>query len=209
MNYYYDIVLNFLESNYQFYEMDEYDYYEYIKKIPIYRVSTNTYNDLIKNNFRVFDDFLDEIKNKTITSNCSLKYTALFADKNNVIALEFNDSGLVINRSPLTIKDELNVLDIIYTMDIVDINYQIISECDIRIVTRQEENIRRLIETEIEKLYSEDNLSKLRFLYLEWFGKIENDKEIIYSDIKNKLLTKLGNLEEKICNLIKISYNNV
>lgn len=209
MNYYYDIVLNFLEDNYQFYEVDKYDCYEYIKKIPIYHISTNTYKNFIKYNFRVSDEFLKELENNTITSNCILKYAALFADKNNVIALEFDDSGLVIDRSPLTIKDELNVLDIIYTMDIVDINYEIISTCNIRKITRQEESIRRLIETEIDKLYVENNLSKLKFLYLEWFGKIENDKEIIYSAIKNKLLTKLGNLEEKIYNLIKISYNNV
>ena len=42
MNYYYDIVLNLNEELYEFYEWEENDSIDFIKKIPLFRVSTKT-----------------------------------------------------------------------------------------------------------------------------------------------------------------------
>ena len=44
MNYYYDVVLNFLEEPILFYEWAEQDSIEYIKKIPLYQVTTEVFN---------------------------------------------------------------------------------------------------------------------------------------------------------------------
>ena len=48
MNYYYDIVVNFQDTNYMFYDWNEKDNIEFIKKIPIFQVTTNTLKDFIK-----------------------------------------------------------------------------------------------------------------------------------------------------------------
>ena len=54
MDYIYDIVLNFHESYYEFYEWKSTDKIINLKKIPIYKVSTKTYLD-IKNNTTIID----------------------------------------------------------------------------------------------------------------------------------------------------------
>ena len=65
MNFYYDIVVNFQENNYMFYEWAESDVLEYIKRVPIFQVTTKVLRDLINNNIEVDKEFLDSIYNKT------------------------------------------------------------------------------------------------------------------------------------------------
>ena len=93
MNYYYDIVLNFQEKNYMFYEWEEEDSIDIIKKIPIFQVNIKTFKDLINNEINVDLEFLKSIENRTELKNKTLKYVALFASKNGSIALEFNNEG--------------------------------------------------------------------------------------------------------------------
>ena len=96
MNYYYDIILNFLDSNYLFYDWLEQDTLEYIKKIPLYQVTSKKFKEIYAYEGKISLEFLEEIKDKTISKNKKLKYACLIADKNNALALEFNDEGLVI-----------------------------------------------------------------------------------------------------------------
>ena len=69
MNYYYDIILNWGENKaYEFYEWNDTDYLELIKKIPLIKIKTKTFLDFISKNFKVNKDFLDMIKDKTLVS---------------------------------------------------------------------------------------------------------------------------------------------
>ena len=67
MNYIYDILLNFIDSErlIEFYEWSESDSFEHIKRIPIYRISSKVMQDICENKIKVSKEFLDEIKNKT------------------------------------------------------------------------------------------------------------------------------------------------
>ena len=49
MNYYYDLVLNFNETAFMFYEWNENDVIELIKKIPLFSVNNKVLKDLIYN----------------------------------------------------------------------------------------------------------------------------------------------------------------
>ena len=49
MNYYYDVLLNFQEKYCMFYEWDEQDEIEFLKKIPLYHIDSKTYVDLFSN----------------------------------------------------------------------------------------------------------------------------------------------------------------
>ena len=51
MNYYYDITLNFLENNYYFYEWNEFDDLEKVKKIPFFLISKEDFAKIIVDNF--------------------------------------------------------------------------------------------------------------------------------------------------------------
>lgn len=209
MNYYYDLVLNFLEDKYLFYDWDELDNIEYIKKIPLYQVTSKTFNDFYTNNLQVDKSFLSEIENKTIKRDEKLKYACILADKNSAFAYEFDDEGNIITRSSLVLTDELSLLDYLYTVAIKDIKYTIKEKVNSNEEIRKVAKIRKFINMEIDKLYQEQSIDKLKFLYLEWFDKKEDNLDKIYKVMKNKLKKDIGKKEEKICNIIKLSYNNV
>lgn len=209
MNYYYDIVLNFLENNYMFYEWDELDDIEYIKKIPLFQVSSQVFKDFYSNNIMVDGDFLKCIENKTIKRDGNLKFACILADKNNAFAYEFDEDGNIITRSSLVLIDELNLLDYLYTIPIKDINYKIRGKLITKNSIREVDKIKKIINMEIDKLYKENCIDKLNFLYLEWFNKKEMDINIIYNNMKNKLKKEISEDEVKIYNIIKLSYNNV
>ena len=125
MNYYYDIILNWGENKaYDFYEWNDYDNLELLKKIPLIKLKHKTFIDLISNKIKVSSDFLDSIHDKTLVSDKKnikrIEYACLFTDTKNVIALEFNKEGLTMNRSKLLIEDELNVKNVIFTDDVRD-----------------------------------------------------------------------------------------
>ena len=125
MNYYYDVVVNFQEKNYRFYEWNENDEIEIIKKIPIFYVNAKTIKDIINNQIEVNSSFLEQIKNKTKIKEKKLEYVALFITKNASIVLEFNKVGLAITRSYLQVEDECNILEILYTLPLYKLEYKI------------------------------------------------------------------------------------
>ena len=208
MNYYYDVVVNFQEKNYRFYEWNENDEIEIIKKIPIFYVNAKTIKDIINNQIEVNSSFLEQIKNKTEIKEKKLEYVALFTTKNASIVLEFNKVGLAINRSYLQVEDECNILEILYTLPLYKLEYKIKNKIATINELRIEQELKKFLLIEIEELYKNKNIKKMQFLYNEWFKKDCNDINKIYLDIKEKLNHELTENEINIYNLIKLSHNN-
>ena len=209
MNYYYDIVLNFQEKNYMFYEWEEEDSIDIIKKIPIFQVNIKTFKDLINNEINVDLEFLKSIENRTELKNKTLKYVALFASKNGAIALEFNNEGKSIYRSFLQVDDELGAIEMLFTLPVYKLNYTILKKISISKNLRKEDNIKNFIKKEIDLLYNKKEIDKLKYLYNEWFLKDNDDILKIYNEMNKKLQDKLSDREITIYNLIRLSYNNV
>lgn len=210
MNYYYDILLNFQDNFYMFYEWDEYDNIEYFKKIPIFYVDTKTLTDMILKIVKIDKEFLNTLENKTkLKQNRYLKYTCIISDGKNSTAIEFNDDGLTINKSSLTVEDELNINEFIYSISKSKINYEIISSDIFFKETRQELNIKKILKIEINTMYKQKNYSKLKYIYLEWFDEILDSIDIMYKNMLDKIKNKLSDKEYHIYELIKMSYNNV
>lgn len=208
MNYYYDVVVNFQEKNYRFYEWNENDEIEIIKKIPIFYVNAKTIKDIINNQIEVNSSFLEQIKNKTEAKEKKLEYVALFTTKNASIVLEFNKVGLAITRSYLQVEDECNILEILYTLPLYKLEYKIKNKIATINELRIEQELKKFLLIEIEELYKNKNIKKMQFLYNEWFKKDCNDINKIYLDIKEKLNHELTENEINIYNLIKLSHNN-
>lgn len=209
MNYYYDVLLNFLDTNIYFYEWDSLDNIEYYKRVPLIQVNSKTLKDFINNNIVVEKEFLDTIKDKAKKrDNCS-SYTAIFADKNGSIALEFDENGNSIARSFLGLEDDLNICDILYTIDNLKVNYKINTSIDYNDNLRIEDKIKLIIKTEVKSLYKKQDFTKLKYLFMEWFNKIPVDNEVMYQSMIEKLNNKIGDKEKKIYDLIKLSYNKV
>lgn len=210
MNYYYDVLLNFQEKYCMFYEWDEQDEIEFIKKTPLYHIDSKTYIDLFSNKIKVNGDFLKHIENKTkLKSNNFLEYAAVFSDGKNSIALEFNNKGEVINKSSLMLEDELNINEFMYSINLSELNYEIINS-EIRYKeTRQELKIKRILKLEIDSMYRNNELSKMKYIYLEWFNELLDNIDKMYNIMINKIKDNLSDKEYEIYELIKLSYNNV
>ena len=65
MAYIYDILLNFNEDFFEFYDWNKNDKIIHIKKIPIYQVDNKTLKDILHNKIKINGDFLTLIKDKT------------------------------------------------------------------------------------------------------------------------------------------------
>ena len=209
MNYYYDLTLDFLENNYPFYEVDKTDEFIKVKKIPFFQVDSKVLKDFLLNKVKVEESFLNVIKNKTVKENNETLNAVLLADKNNVVAFNFDNEGNLTGYSPITISEELNILEIIYSVKKIEIEYEKIRKNKKSLLTRKEEKIKNIIIKEITKLYEENNLAKLQYLYLEWCDVLENDINLIYENMLNKINKEIDKKEEKIYQIIELSHNNV
>ena len=209
MNFYYDIVVNFQEKNYKFYEWIETDVIEYIKKIPVFQVSSKVLIDMLNNNIQVDHDFLENIYNKTKLKKGSLEYVALFVSKNGSVVLEFNTEGKVIARSNLQIADECRVMEVIYTLPIFKLVYKVLDKIEFSNDIRFEKNIKDFINLEINTLYKNKEWQKIVFLYNEWFLKNTFNVAEMVQEMHDKLDEEITERELNIYKLIKLSYNNV
>ena len=214
MNYYYDIILNWNEGEaYEFYEWNDYDYLELIKKIPLVKVKHKVLLDLICNDIKVEESFLEMIEGKTLVSDKKnfkkIEYACLFTDTKNVIALEFNGEGISISRSNLLIDDDLNVLEVIYGMKETNLNYEILKKIEETQTLRQEREAKKLILLEINNLYNNKEIDKLKYLYYEYKKENIGDIDYIYEHIINDLNKKIDKDILKLYHIIKLSYHRV
>lgn len=209
MNFYYDIVVNFQENNYMFYEWAESDVLEYIKRVPIFQVTTKVLRDLINNNIEVDKEFLDSIYNKTKLKKGFLEYVSLFVSKNGAIVLEFASDGKVIARSGLQVNDECNVMEVIYTLPIFRLEYKVLNRLELNKDLRLESTVKDFINLEINTLYKNKEWEKIVFLYNEWFLKSNPNVGEMVQEMQNRLKGEITDREFRIYNLIKLSYNNV
>ncbi len=214
MNYYYDVILNWNDNiGYEFYEWNDTDYLELIKKIPLIRVSHKLFMDVLTNNIEVDPNFLNEIKDKTFLSSKSIikriSYACLITDNKNVYALEFNELGHIISRSKLLIDDELNVLEASYNLKENNFNYQVLEPIPLNYGLRQIKEVINLISLELQNLYENKETAKLKYLYYEYKQEKIDDIEIIYQKIHSALTKEFNPELLKLYYIIKLSYHNV
>lgn len=213
MYYYYDILLNFQdkENLYEFYEWEETDDIDFIKKIPLFRISTNAFKDILKYKVKFTSELVQEIKNKTILKSIkkTLKNTFIVSDAKNAVALELNDTGEVISRSKLLLADEINLNEIMFTMKESKLEYTKEEKYKTRENIRQIAKIKKLIECEINTLYEKKNSSKLKYLYYEWFNIYSENIEEIYKKMKKEIKNRFDENQKRIYELIKKSYHHV
>lgn len=214
MNYYYDIILNWSEEvAYDFYEWNDTDYLELIKKIPLFRIKHKSLIDIISSKIKVNEEFLNLIKDKTIISGKNIvnkvTYASLFTDGKNIIAIEFNNEGYSISYSKLLIDDELNVLEVAYDLRDYALEYEVIEPLNVITNLRQEEEAKRLIILELNNLYQNKDLAKLKYLYYEYKKSTKEDIEEIYEELLDSLNKDFNNNVLKLYYIIKLSYHNV
>lgn len=212
MNYFYDVIINMNEESiFNFYEWENYDPIELVKKIPLFRVSTQTFKDFYMNNLKVSQEFLNSIVDKTILKNNkinkTIKYACLLCDTKNSLVVEFDEEGNIVSRSSLLLDDEANVLEFIYSYKETKIDYKKNNNIIINSFLRQEELIRKVINIELKTIIENNNEVKLKYLFNEWFGYEEDNISKMKNKIEKELNMELSSKTKDIYDLIVLSYN--
>lgn len=201
MNYIYDIYLNLNEVLYDFFDWNKNDKITHIKKIPVIVVNENILKELINCKIKINDEILQDIYNKTELWNLSEKidYCALFSDSTNILAIEFDNSGISKRYSYLQVDEELEVLESIRKYREKCIGYELLSKNQCIFKTRKELKDEKFIEKELNTIENE----KLRYIYFECFGKHEKNRKTILNSIKN--LSKNSKVYKNLYDILKLT----
>ena len=212
MTYVYDLLINLNNYDYKFYEWNDKDEIEYLKKSVILKISDYIYEKLLTNNIIIGNKTLDLIKDKT----CILKnkvienitYMGIFTNGKDVIGITFSKDGKKKKKTRFTIQDELELLEISSSLKYIKIDYKEITnnEYNISFITREDkENINKII-NEL-KIIKEDK-EKINYLYYEWFNR-KSESNNPYEELINDIVKNYNDNKDfiKLLNLISIKNN--
>lgn len=198
MTYIYDILLNFNEEYYDFYDWNKSDKIIHIKKIPIYKVDDNVLKDIV-NNYIIFDEsFLDLIKEKTEVflkhEIKRLKYSCLLCTNEKILAINMNQKGKVIGISDLLIDEYSELVETLKDCKSIDIKYFVEAKKIYETFkTRSDKSKECFILKELNKFKDDE----LQYIYYEIYLENENNR--------NKILDCLFKYKNKevLYNLVK------
>lgn len=209
MNYIYDIFVNFQKKLYDFYDWNINDNITHIRKIPTFKISNKEFDDLKKNVLKIDKPFLSKIYNKSEefrqNETVKIKYTSVFSNGKEVIAIKFNKNGINYMKSTLAIDEQDDIIDIIKFQKETKLKYKIIKKhSEENFQTRFEIENKKFIINELNKIYNDKNYQKLNYIYLECFGKQEKNIDKAINKIK-KEITEYNDNFYKIFKIFKIT----
>ena len=182
MNYIFDIVLNFHDNYYNFFEWNRTDTIKNIYKVSIYRVNDKDLINLKNNKVIVSNEFITKIKEDNPKHK---KIICLVSNTKTSIGLLFDASGNLLKRSSLLFEEETEVNHLAKTIPLTKINYLQNTPLKQINTLRIEKEKKELLKNYIKDLKDEYTL---KYLYYEYFNKECNN----ISTIKTKLLKELA-----------------
>lgn len=207
MNYIYDIILNFNEEFYDFYEWRNNDNVINVRKIPVLKVDENTYVSLRNNKVQVSMETIDLLKKNFSLYNEKIEGNIICLITNGMSAfgVMFNNNGYLIKRSSMLFDEEEEVID----------ESENIKEVKIEFIKNEKQNSNNISRIVKEKqkfikdyISSLDDELTLKYIYYDYFEKEENKnniKEILLSEINSEWNSKLSKLYDltKLLNKVK------
>lgn len=188
MNYVYDILTNFNENLYEFYDWNLNDNITHIRKIPAFKVNEKEFLE-IKNNIVEFsEEFKETIKNKTEFFQGRgikiLKYAFLITNGVDIIGILIDSK---LKYTSLQIDEELDILDSVRFKE-CSIPYTI--QCKKEptyLKTRKQIQKESQIKEQLSFLAKENNSSKIKYIYYECFNKKESKVQNMLNLLNNSL----------------------
>lgn len=212
MIYIYDILLNFCDNDliYDFYEWDNKDDIENIKRIKLVHVKKDVLDDLLEYETKIDMDFLLKIYRTCEVYNGKkikiLDYCLLFSDGDRVIAVEFDKDGNSIYKSKLLIDEEDEIAVLASNLELYDLVYKKENKIlNNRFFTRKEVSVRNFLSKEIEDAYKLKKYDKLKYLYQEYFDKENSSLKMIKEELLDSMKDSINNKHLNMYNLLRIS----
>lgn len=209
MNYIYDILVNFCEKPYDFYDWNISDEIEHIRKIPLFRVSSTILKELKEYRIVIRETLMEQIKNKAeIFAKKEIEtipYACLFSDEMEVIGIEFNHQGLSIAKTKLLVDEEEEVLEVVGRIPETKMIYSLIEKQKMdAFKTRKEEEILTYIQQEFLQL-QENQKQKLQYLYYECFNQKEENVNKMLKKLKKELQENFSTIYPQIYHFFKLT----
>lgn len=208
MNYVYDILSNFNQELYDFYDWDKNDNFTHLRKVPSFRVSKEVLVDLMFKKVKIKGNLLKLIKDKTQVFTKEgvdvIEYCFIVSDSVNALGVILDEDGVVYKRSKFLVSEELEINKCLKTSKIYNVEYNLLSsKTHYSNMTRNEEKVTNLILSELELIM--DSTDKIDYLYYEWFNtnKGKNKYKKLVSSIKSSYTSKYEYILE-LLNLLKI-----
>lgn len=208
MNYVYDILSNFNQELYDFYDWDKNDNFTHLRKVPSFRVSKEVLVDLMFKKVKIKGNLLKLIKDKTQVFTKEgvdvIEYCFIVSDSVNSLGVILDEDGIIYKRSKFLVSEELEINKCLKTSKIYNVEYNLLSsKKHYSNMTRNEEKVTNLILNELELIM--DSTDKIDYLYYEWFNtnKGKNKYKKLVSSIKSSYTSKHEYILE-LLNLLKI-----
>ena len=170
MNYIYDIILNFNEEFYDFYEWKSNDNVINVRKIPVLKVDENTYIALRNNKVQVSLETIEVLKKNFSLYNEKIEGNIICLITNGMSAfgVMFNNNGYLIKRSSMLFDEEEEVIDESENINEVKIEF-------IKNEKQEKNNVSRIVK-EKQKFINDyisslDDELTLKYIYYDYFEK--------------------------------------
>ena len=207
MNYIYDVLANFNDYYFDFFDWNADDDIVHIKKLPILKVSFDFLYKLKYYDVVVSKDLLDLIYHKTEFFKVDKKkfeYICSFSDGNEAVIVNFGFDGSILGRSSFLIDEEREVLDLSDSLEIYDCNVSFKERDFFVFETRKEIFDRCYFFNELKCM----NEEKIKYLYFECFNEVENDIQKVFNRIVSELDINYNSIFCKIDNFLKLTSFN-
>ena len=206
MTYIYDVTLNFNEVLYDFFEWNNSDNLIHVRKIPIFKVSNDTFLNMLMYEVQISDDILNKIKDKTNTYGKKTKSftSCLIRNEDNIIALKFDENGISKLVSSIIIEEELDILEIRVNLT-KSFEYKTLNRRNFLTSTRYDSVNRTYLQKQINSLNIDNDREKIKYLYFEYFGKYINDEKTALNKLKKEIIK--DNYNNNLKDFFKLSSN--
>ncbi|MEG2727146.1 MAG: hypothetical protein RR940_02795 [Bacilli bacterium] len=202
----YDIEVNFNKKLFDFFDWNETDILDLIRKTPLVKVADKTYNLFLKGNIIVDKELLQLIKDKTEVYNEKkyekIEYACSITNGYDAICIMFDSKGNISRRSRLNIEDEIEIIELSSSLKTTTIGYKEVKKYyKYNFLLRSESKIIKEILFNLNK-YKDDSI-KIEYLYYEWFNK-KSTTNNCYEDLLIDIKKTFSNKHKEFLNVIKL-----
>ena len=174
MDYVYDIVLNFQDKYYEFYEWLREDKIINVKKIPIYKITNQEYLSFKYNDI--------SIDTKTLSKQSRM---LLVTNGVEVMGLLIDTNGKIIKRSSLIFEESDDILNDCDAIKKSYIKYHLNHIHKPKLISRITENKSHYINNYLKNINKEKDEYFLKYLYYDIYNLELDDIDKIYNDLIN------------------------
>lgn len=172
MDYVYDIVLDFQPKYYEFYEWKTDDKIINVKRIPIYKIDSLDYLNIMNNSIIIDRESIPKSNKMFLLTNGIL-----------VMGILINDDGNVLKKSSLLFTEADDILEDKELIKYIKIKYNIIKKYNNNFISRAMEEKNSYINKYLSNLDKEKDEYLLKYLYFEIFGNEEDNIDIVYDKL--------------------------